>query len=303
MPEDTSGPPVFAGPEDLHEFEGLADLERRMDTSAAVLAQVDVPVDGTVLHLGIQGGAWLAPLAAAVGPAGRVTVTGDSSGTPEEEEEEEEEEELVWMSAATARVVADAGLTNVRFVHPATAFDGRLYDVVVSFRALYGRPIREWDDFIDRALAVTRPGGTLVVVEYDYRNWHYAPPAPALELLSGAIQSHAQERGDVDFTMDRIPGIFLTRAMVPELHADCAALPPGNLLLTKPVSAAATGTGISDPVRAALGDDEVERMRAAAHPESIDPERWTFAPLVLAAWARLPAPTSTDDAPSSEAIS
>jgi hypothetical protein len=78
-------------------------------------------------------------------------------------------------------------------------------------------------------LALTRPGGVLVVQEPDATSWNGFPPQPAWERLKGAILA-AFARGEGDFNAGRRTYGMWRQAGLEEVQVRAAAmaLPPGH---------------------------------------------------------------------------
>lgn len=267
---------IWSDAEDDREYERMCEIEERWDTAPAVLAAIGGAPGASALHVNVQGSSWLPALSRWAGREGGVAVAALSDDL----------ETIDWVPAATAATVRRFGLDNVVHLSDEEAETHEGFDLVVCYRVLYGVGKEEGDRVLNRALRCVRPGGWFCVVEFDYRTWRFAPSSEPLERLNSLIQRYAEPAYEMDFTAGRLPGLFRDRGLALRMHADCAALQPGTLLQDKPYTAAAAGSGISDPVRDALGGDIVDGIRSRAERDAFDPGRWTLSPAIVTAFAR-----------------
>ena len=153
------------------------------EDAAALFDQIPVKPGWECIDVGCGTMGVLRPLSERVGEGGRVLgIDADDS-----------------FVKAAERFVADNELENVR-IRQADIFAGDLPDEMfdlVHLRFMFA-PYGRDDELLDRAMALLRPGGVLVVQEPDASCWNTTPPHPAFDELKSLIQE-AFRRGGGDF--------------------------------------------------------------------------------------------------------
>ena len=131
---------------------------------------------------------------------------------------------------------------------------------------------------------LVRPGGSLVLEEWDLGSWHLNPPAPAAErlirLLSEIFAGLGGEAGRGLPELLREIGIE-----EPEIDAHVIALKPGHPYLRLPLQ---FSVALESRLLETLSEDELASLRREAESELAEPGRWGTTFTVIQSWGRLP---------------
>ena len=131
---------------------------------------------------------------------------------------------------------------------------------------------------------LVRPGGLLVLEEWDLGSWHFNPPAPAAErlirLLSEIFAALGGEAGRGLPELLREIGID-----EPEIDAHVIALKPGHPYLRLPLQ---FSVALESRLLETLGEDELASLRREAESELAEPGRWGTTFTVIQSWGRRP---------------
>jgi hypothetical protein len=131
---------------------------------------------------------------------------------------------------------------------------------------------------------LVRPGGSLVLEEWDLGSWHFNPPAPAAErlirLLSEIFAALGGEAGRGLPELLRQIGIE-----EPEINAQVIALKPGHPYLRLPLQ---FSVALESRLRETLSEDELASLRREVEAELAEPGRWGTTFTVIQCWGRLP---------------
>jgi SAM-dependent methyltransferase len=131
---------------------------------------------------------------------------------------------------------------------------------------------------------LVRPGGLLVLEEWDLGSWHFNPPAPAAErlirLLSEIFAALGGEAGRGLPELLREIGIEQ-----PELDAHVIALKPGHPYLRLPLQ---FSVALEPRLLEALSEDELASLRQESEDELAVPGRWGTTFTVIQCWGRRP---------------
>ena len=129
-----------------------------------------------------------------------------------------------------------------------------------------------------------RPGGSLVLEEWDLGSWHFNPPAPAAErlirLLSEIFAALGGEAGRGLPELLREIGIE-----EPEIDAHVIALKPGHPYLRLPLQ---FSVALESRLLETLSEDELASLRGEAERELAEPGRWGTTFTLIQAWGRRP---------------
>jgi hypothetical protein len=110
-----------------------------------------------------------------------------------------------------------------------------------------------------------RPGGTVVLEEWDVSSWHFNPSARALESLVELIgQSFMRSGGDIQAgrkLLDLLRGFGIEG----NVRAEVLALPPGHPYLRLPLQFA---TALEERLLSIVTVDELKQLRKEAKPSS-----------------------------------
>jgi SAM-dependent methyltransferase len=131
---------------------------------------------------------------------------------------------------------------------------------------------------------LVRPGGLLVLEEWDLGSWHFNPPAPAAErlilLLSEIFAALGGEAGRV------LPNLLGEIGIEePEIDAHVIALEPGHPYLRLPLQ---FSVALESRLLDTLSRDELAALREEAERELVEPVRWGTTFTLIQAWGRRP---------------
>jgi hypothetical protein len=128
-----------------------------------------------------------------------------------------------------------------------------------------------------------RPGGSLVLEEWDLGSWHFNPPAPAAErlirLLSGIFAALGGEAGRGLPELLREVGIE-----DPQLDAHVIALKSGHPYLRLPLQ---FSVALESRLLETLSGDELNSLRGEAESELSEPGRWGTTFTLIQSWGTL----------------
>ena len=221
------------------------------------------------LDVGCGALGWLRILSEWVGPSGQVV------GTDIDER---------LLDAARSFLEA-GGIANVELVVD-DLFDSRLEPQ--SFDLVHARyliaPLGRGPEQVASHRRLARPGGSLVLEEWDLGSWHFNPPAPATErlirLLAEIFAALGGEAGRGLPELLREIGIE-----EPEIDAHVIALRPGHPYLRLPLQ---FSVALESRLLEKLSEDELASLRRETEGELAEPGRWGTTFMVIQAWGRWP---------------
>ena len=224
-------------------------------TGQQLLSKIGSGADARALDVGCGAMGWLRILSEWVGPSGRVV------GTDIDQR---------LLDAAGSFLKAE-GISNVELVVD-DVFDSRLEPR--SFDLVHARyliaPLGRGAEQIASYQRLIRPGGSLVLEEWDLGSWHFNPPAPAAErlilLLAEIFAGLGGEAGRGLPELLREIGVD-----EPEIDAHVIALKPGHPYLRLPLQFSAA---LESRLLEAVSDDELADLRREAETELSQPHRW-----------------------------
>ena len=181
-------------------------------------------------------------------------------------------------------VLAAEGISNVELLVD-DLFDSKLEPQ--SFDLLHGRyliaPLGRGREQLASHQRLLRPGGSLVLEEWDLGSWHFNPPAPAAErlirLLSEIFATLGGEAGRGLPELLREVGID-----EPEIDAHVIALHPGHPYLRLPLQ---FSVALESRLLETLSGDELASLRREAESELAEPGRWGTSFTLIQSWGRL----------------
>ncbi len=233
-----------------------------------LLSKIGSGSGARALDVGCGAMGWLRILGEWVGPSGRVV------GADIDES---------LLDAARSFLEAE-GISNVELVVD-DLFDSKLEPQ--SFDLVHARyqiaPLGRGSEQVASHRRLVRPGGSLVLEEWDLGSWHFNPPAAAAErlirLLSEIFASLGGEAGrglpellrDIDIEE-------------PEVDAHVIALKPGHPYLRLPLQFSA---GLESRMLETLSEDELASLRREAEIELAEPGRWGTTFTLIQSWGRL----------------
>jgi SAM-dependent methyltransferase len=221
------------------------------------------------LDVGCGALGWLRILSEWVSPSGQVV------GTDIDER---------LLDAARSFLEAE-GIANVELAVD-DLFDSKLEPE--SFDLVHARfvvaPLGRGREQVASHRRLVRPGGSLVLEEWDLGSWHLNPPAPAAErlirLLSEIFAGLGGEAGRGLPELLREIGVE-----EPEIDAHVIALKPGDPYLRLPLQ---FSVALESRLLETLSEDELASLRRGAASELAEPGRWGTTFTVIQSWGRRP---------------
>ncbi len=221
------------------------------------------------LDVGCGALGWLRILSEWVGPSGQV-VGADIDAR--------------LLDAARSFLEAE-GIANVELAVD-DLFDSKLEPQ--SFDLVHARfviaPLGRGPEQVASHRRLVKPGGSLVLEEWDLGSWHLNPPAPAAErligLLSEIFDALGGEAGRGLPELLREVGIE-----EPEIDAHVVALAPGHPYLRLPLQ---FSVALESRLLERLSQDELASLRREAEAELAEPGRWGTTFMVIQSWGRPP---------------
>ncbi len=233
-----------------------------------LLASLDGGTGARALDAGCGALGWLRILAEWVGPSGSI-VGGDV------------DENL--LAAARSFLEAE-GISNVELVVD-DVFESRLEPR--SFDLVHGRyliaPLGRGREQASAHRRLLKPGGCLVLEEWDLGSWHFNPPAPAAERLIGLL-------ADIFATLGGEAGRDLPDLLreagieEPEIDAHLVALKPGHPYLRLPLQ---FSVALESRLLEALSEGDLDALRKEAEAELASPKRWGTTFTLIQSWGRV----------------
>jgi len=220
------------------------------------------------LDVGCGALGWLRILSEWVGPSGQVVGT-------------DIDERLI--DAARSFLKAE-GITNVELAVD-DLFGSKLEPG--SFDLVHARyviaPLGRGREQVAAHRRLVRPGGSLVLEEWDLGSWHFNPPAPAAErliqLLSEIFAGLGGEAGRGLPQLLREIGID-----EPDVAAHVVALRPGHPYLRLPLQ---FSLALESRLLQMVSADELASLRRETEAELAEPDRWGTTFTLLQSWGRL----------------
>jgi hypothetical protein len=136
---------------------------------------------------------------------------------------------------------------------------------------------------VDSYRRLLKPGGSLVLEEWDLSSWHFNPPAPAAERL---IQSISAIFAGLGGEAGRgLPELLREIGIEePGIDAQVIALKPGHPYLRLPLQ---FGVALESRLLETLSADELASLRREAETELAEPGRWGTTFTLIQSWGRL----------------
>jgi SAM-dependent methyltransferase len=189
------------------------------------------------------------------------------------------------LDAARSFLAAE-GITNVELVVD-DLFDSKLEPQ--SFDLLHARyliaPLGRGPEQVASHQRLLRPGGSLVLEEWDLGSWHFNPPAPAAErlirLLSEIFAALGGEAGRGLPELLRDIGIE-----EPEIDAHVMVLKPGHPYLRLPLQ---FSVALESRLLERLSAEKLVSLRREAESELAEPGRWGTTFTLIQSWGTLEA--------------
>jgi len=233
-----------------------------------LLSKIASGSEGRALDVGCGALGWLRILSDWVGPSGRVV------GTDIDEK---------LLDAARSFLEAE-GISNVEVVVD-DLFDSKLEPQ--SFDLVHARyviaPLGRGPEQVAAFQRLVKPGGSLVLEEWDLSSWHFNPPATGAEqlirLISEIFAGLGGQAGRGLPQLLRDAGIE-----EPEIDAHVIALKPGHPYLRLPLQFSAA---LEPRLLEMLTEDELASLRSKAETELAEPGRWGTTFTLIQSWGML----------------
>ena len=217
------------------------------------------------LDVGCGALGWLRILSEWVGPSGRVMGTDIDEG----------------LLDAARSFLEEEGISNVELVVD-DLFESKL--APESFDLVHARyviaPLGRGPEQVAAYRKLVRPGGSLILEEWDLGSWHFNPPAPAAErlirLLSEIFGALGGEAGR------GLPGLLREVGIEePEIDAHVIALKPGHPYLRLPLQ---FSVALESRLLERLSEDELASLRRETESELAEPGRWGTTFTLIQCW-------------------
>src|SRR5918995_3813 len=253
----------------LSELERLLLQSRVWEPSGRqLLSKLDGGSGGRVLDVGCGALGWLRILSEWVGPSGGVVGTDIDQNL---------------LDAAGSFLEAE-GISNVDLVID-DVFESKLE--VQSFDLVHARfqiaPLGRGRDQVASHRRLVKPGGWLVLEEWDMASWHFNPPAPATERLIRLLyEIFATLGGEAG---RELPALLREIGIAdPAIDAHVIALKPGHPYLRLPLQ---FSVALESRLLETLSEDELASLRREAESELAEPGRWGTTFTLIQCWGRL----------------
>jgi SAM-dependent methyltransferase len=220
---------------------------------------------GRALDVGCGALGWLRILSDWVGPSGRVV------GTDIDER----------MLATASRFLEEEGISNVELVVDdlfESTLEQRSFDLVHARYQI--APLGRGPEQVASHGRLVKPGGRLVLEEWDFGSWHFNPPAPAAEQLIRLLYEIFAALGG-EAGRD-VPALLRGSGMAdPEIDAHVVALKPGHPYLRLPLQ---FSVALESRLLKLMSADELASLRRTAEAELADPGRWGTTFTLIQGW-------------------
>ena len=233
-----------------------------------VLSRLGDGSDRHALDVGCGALGWLRILSEWVGTSGRIL------GTDIDES---------LLNAARSFLEAE-GISNVELVID-DLFESKLEPQ--SFDLVHARyviaPLGRGREQVAWYRRLVRPGGSLVLEEWDLGSWHFNPPAPAAERLIRSLSViFATLGGEAGRELPELLGEVGIEE--PDIDAQVVALKPGHPYLRLPLQ---FSVALESRLLETLSEDELASLRREAETELAEPGRWGTTFTLIQCWGRI----------------
>ena len=220
------------------------------------------------LDVGCGALGWLRILSEWVGPSGQIV------GTDIDES---------LLNAARSFLEAE-GISNVELVVD-DLFESKLEPQ--SFDLVHARyviaPLGRGPEQVAWYRRLVRPGGSLVLEEWDLGSWHFNPPAPAAErLIRSLSEIFAALGGEAGRELPELLGEVGIEES--EIDAQVVALKPGHPYLRLPLQ---FSVALESRLLETLNEDELASLRRETEAELAAPGRWGTTFTLIQCWGTI----------------
>jgi SAM-dependent methyltransferase len=211
---------------------------------------------------------WLRILSEWVGPSGRVV------GADVDER----------MLNAARSFLDEAEIANVELVADdlfASTLEPRSFDLVHARYQI--APLGRGGEQVSAHRRLVRPGGFLVLEEWDLASWHFNPAAPAAERLIGLIaEVFAGLGGEAGRELrELLRGVGIAE---PGIDAHVVALEPGHPYLRLPLQ---FSVALESRLLERVSEAELASLRRDAEAELGEPGRWGTTFTLIQSWGTI----------------
>jgi ubiquinone/menaquinone biosynthesis C-methylase UbiE len=233
-----------------------------------LLAMLGEGTGGRALDVGCGALGWLRILSDWVGPSGQVVGTDIDASLLNAARSFLEEEEI-----ANVELVLDDLF--------ASKLEPQSFDLVHA-RYLIA-PLGRGRDQVAGHRRLLKPGGSLILEEWDVASWHFNPPAPAADRL---IRSIAEIFAGLGGSAGRgLPELLREIGIEqPEVDAHVIALEPGHPYLRMLLQFSAA---LESRLLEVLSEDELASLRQEVEAELAEPGRWGTAFTLIQSWGQV----------------
>ncbi len=188
------------------------------------------------------------------------------------------------MLEAARQFVDTEGLANVVLVKDdlfASKLESSSFDLVHARFQI--APLGRGPEQVASHVRLLRPGGTVVLEEWDTSTWRLNPPAPGVERLIELIgEAFVQSGGDM-YAGRQLLELLRTVDIDGNVRAEVVALPSGHPYLRVPLQFA---TALERRLLTMVTAEELEQLRKDATAELQEPGRWGTTFMLLQSWGR-----------------
>jgi ubiquinone/menaquinone biosynthesis C-methylase UbiE len=219
-----------------------------------------------VVDVGCGAMGWLRVLSEWVGPPGVVI------GTDVDEK----------LLEAALESVQTLGARNVELVLD-DMFNSKLERE--AFDLVHARfiiaPLARGSEQVALFRSLVKPGGWVVLEEWDFGSWHFNPPAPAAERLIRLVHEIFSHRGGE--AGRQLPALLREIGIDPRVDAHVVALEPGHPYLRLPLQ---FSVSLEPRLLDLVSAEELEALRQDAESELAAAHRWGTTFTLIQSWGR-----------------